>query len=295
MRVGNFFGIPLVVNPFFLLLLFFTALVGRLSETLILFSIVLWHETAHVIAAKYYGLYVREIELLPFGGVARIEELLQLEPGVERSVAIVGPVSNLILLLLVLLVQPYGYIPEDWLGFIVQANIVMSVFNLLPALPLDGGRVFRSILVEKYGFRQATEKAAGIGQVLGIGLIVLGVVGYQIYGYINALVFIVIGFFLLLAARKEKAGAIYIFMRYLTHKQQEIRFKRVLAAKELVAVEETSLGEVFRRLTPSYYHIVWVLDTNGTLLGIITELEMIEAFLEKGIQTKLGELVKYRL
>lgn len=293
MKLGYFFGIPILVNPFFIVLLFSTALIGKLLETVILFIIVIWHESAHVMMARYYGLSVIEIELLPFGGVARIDELIQLEPGVERYIAIVGPLSNGVLLVMVWLLEPRLLLPTELLKFIIQANIGMMLFNVLPALPLDGGRFLRSLLTEKYGYRQATEKAASIGQIFGVLLLFIGMASFY-YNY-NGLIFLIIGFFLLISANKEKAAAVYVLMRYLTRKKQEVRLKRVMLAKELVATEETSLGEILRQLTPSYYHIVWVLDINGTLAGMITELEMIDAFLEKGIQTRLGELIKYHL
>lgn len=294
MRLGSVFGIPIIINFFFILLLFTATWIGNLLEIAILFIIVLWHELAHVIVAKYYQLNVLEIELLPFGGVAKIVELIQLEPKIERHVALAGPLSNGFLLFLIWLFPLDLYLPSSLLDFVVQANLGMMLFNLLPVLPLDGGRFLRSFLIEKYGYRQATDKAATLGQIAGVILFILGLFGALTYNW-NALIFVVMGFFLLITAYQEKATSMYILVRYLTRKKQEIRLKRVLLAKELVATEEVTLGEILRQLTPSCYHIIWVLNIHGSLLGIVTELEMIDAFLEKGIQTQLGELIKCHL
>lgn len=295
MRIGSLLGIPFVVNPLFLVLIGTAAYYGFLLEALALFAIVLWHEMSHALIARYHGISISEVELLPFGGVARLEELVQLNPTVEWRVAIAGPLSNLVLLTLGYLLWERLEIPQEWFAFFAQANLGMAVFNVLPALPLDGGRVLRSHLVKKAGFKDATERSAVIAQGLAVGLILLGLTGYYFYGYLNSLTFVVLGLFLFSAAHKEKALASYVFMRYLTRKKQQLRLQRVMPVKELVATQETSLGEVFNCFTPTYYHLVWVISLEGQLVGILSELEMINGLFEKGIHGKIDELIKYRL
>lgn len=82
----------------FLLLLPVASVYGQLIPTLVVFAVVLWHEAVHVLTALYYGMRVVEIEILPFGGVARMDDLMQFEPHIEAAVAAVGPISNLVLL-----------------------------------------------------------------------------------------------------------------------------------------------------------------------------------------------------
>ena len=77
MKLGTIYGIRLIINDYFLLLLLGYALLGVLGQVLIIFGLVLYHETAHVLAARRYGIKVREVELLPFGGVARLEQMLK--------------------------------------------------------------------------------------------------------------------------------------------------------------------------------------------------------------------------
>ena len=94
MKLGTIYGIRLIINDYFLLLLLGYALLGVLGQVLIIFGLVLYHETAHVLAARRYGIKVREVELLPFGGVARLEQMLEAKPSVEIRVALAGPLSN---------------------------------------------------------------------------------------------------------------------------------------------------------------------------------------------------------
>lgn len=291
MRIGTFFGIPLKVNPFFIILVVLAFYAGRLPEALILFGIVIWHESFHVLTAKVYGLDITDIELLPFGGVARLEALLQLNPQIEWVVAIVGPVSNLLLILGYYGLSPYFEWEWIWTDFFIQANFGMALFNCIPALPLDGGRVLRSVLVKWRGFKEATTIACVLGQALSILLMAWG--GYGAFlGEYNALVFSFAGIMLFWTARQEQKNASYIFMRYLTRKKSDLRLKRVLAAKELVATGETSLGEVFQRFQPPCYHLVWVLDPDGRVLGLVGELELIQALFEQGLTYKISLLLE---
>src|SRR5690554_5485070 len=227
MRVGSYLGIPFKVNPLFFVLLLGAAAFGLLPQVLLLFAIVLWHETAHIIVAKLYHLDVTEVELLPFGGVARLEALLQANPSLEWKVAIIGPISNLLLMGLLYGASLYYNLPDSLYAFALMANAGMFFFNLLPALPLDGGRVLRSILVQRRGFREATDMAALIGQVMAVLMCVWGV--YVLYsGFMGGTAFIVLAAFVFTAARSERKNAVYIFMRYMTHKKSEIRLRRVM-------------------------------------------------------------------
>lgn len=294
MQVGTYFGIPLKVNPFFIVLLVAAFFYGKLLEAVVLFAIVLWHESFHVVMAKARGLHVTDIELLPFGGVARLEALLQLNPQIEWIVAIVGPLSNLILIFLGYALFPYLDVDPTWFDFFIQANLGMAVFNLIPVLPLDGGRVLRSVLVKRHGFKEATRIAAVLGQGFSVVLVGLGVAGLYL-GHYNLLLSVFAGVMLFLAARQEQKSASYVFMRYLTHRKQELRLRRVFVTRELVATVETSLGEVLGHFQPPSYHLVWILDLEGQVVGFIGELELIGALFEHGLTYKIGAMDARRI
>ena len=294
MRVGSYLGIPFRVNPLFFVLLLGAAAAGLLPQVLLIFAIVLWHETAHLLAAKLHRLVVTEVELLPFGGVARFEALLQTDPGLEWKVAVVGPLSNLLLMGLLFASRHYYAIPQNLYDFAMLANGGMFLFNLLPALPLDGGRILRSILVHRRGFREATELSALVAQILAAVMCCWGL--YTLYlGYTGGAGFCVLGVFVFSSALGERKNAVYIFMRYMAHKRSEIRLRRVLPVHQLVATAETSIGEVVKRFQPPAYHIIWVMDLEGELVGIVGELELINALFAEGTHIKVGTLVRNKL
>ena len=162
------------------------ALDGVLYISLI-FACVLLHEFGHVLAARRYGIATPDITLLPIGGVARLERIPE-KPAEELVVALAGPAVNLVIaaILLTLLggvasldamagIEDPGH---SMLARLFWVNVVLAGFNLLvPAFPMDGGRVLRALLSTRLDRRRATDIAARIGQVLAFGLGFLGLVG----------------------------------------------------------------------------------------------------------------------
>jgi len=154
-----------------------------------LFACVTLHELGHSIAAQYFKIPVREIVLLPIGGVAMLGKLPK-KPSQELIIAAAGPAVNVVIAIgLALVGGPLvtldghglveGSIPPPSLGTLVTwllaANITLVVFNLIPAFPLDGGRMLRAVLATFTDYRRATVVAAGIGQIAAVGLGLLGV------------------------------------------------------------------------------------------------------------------------
>jgi len=174
-------------------------------SALLLFVCVLIHELAHSLVARAYGQNVRGITLFVFGGVAQIDEEAR-SPGVEFQIAIVGPLASFLLAgIAFLLLLPLGFSRNPAvavLDYLVTSNILLGVFNLIPGFPLDGGRVFRSIVWKATGdFRKATRIASLVGQGCGFLFILLGIVAFFTGGFFTGLWIAFIGWFLLSAAQ----------------------------------------------------------------------------------------------
>ena len=289
MTILRLFGVRIILNVYFLILLALLATAGLLAEAGILFGVVFLHELAHVVVAKLSGLAVSEVELLPFGGVARIEELLEVDPPVEAKVAVSGPLANLALIGLALVTERAGMIPPETRALFVQANAIIGGFNLIPALPLDGGRVYRSVLTQRIGFRRATEIAVRMGKSCAVLMAVVGTI-LLYFGYVSVSL-IVVGIFVYTSAGKEQDRAAYVFMRYLARRRVELRWGRWLRPHQMVVRQETPVKEVLGHFVPQRYHIVWVLDPEGRLMGITHETDVIEALFQRGIDTPVGSLV----
>jgi Zn-dependent protease len=189
-RVARLAGVDVYVHLTFLILLAWIAISGyavaqdavavarELGFVLLLFGIVVLHELGHALAARRYGIATRDITLLPIGGVARLERIPD-EPRQELVVALAGPAVNV-----VLAAALYGWLalrgdspfpdPETMvlggslLRRLLWVNVLLVVFNMLPAFPMDGGRVLRSLLAMRMDYARATQIASGVGQAMAL-------------------------------------------------------------------------------------------------------------------------------
>ena len=251
----------------------------------LLFLCVLLHEFGHVFAARRYGVQTPEITLLPIGGVARLERIPE-EPLQELIVALAGPAVNLVIAA-VLFLALGGFLPGTTevenagvsvLARLASVNIFLALFNLVPAFPMDGGRVLRALLAYRLGYARATEIAASVGQIVAF---VLGILGLF---YSPILVFIAI--FVYLGAASE-AGAVQ--MRQVS--------RGMLVADGMVTKFE-SLGPASRvedaveTLLRTTQHEFPVVDGAGRLRGVLTRDDMIKALRQRGPEAPVLEVMR---
>lgn len=288
MKIASIFGVDVRLNRFFLLLFFLYFLLGALPQGLIAFGVVIVHELAHVIAAASYGIRVREVELLPFGGVARIEAGLEENPATETVVALAGPLTNGVMLITALGARMLGLGEPEWLPFFIRANLLVGGFNLLPALPLDGGRVYRAWLAGRVGLKEATERAADLGRLFGIGFAGVGLFTL-VHGMADYNLFVA-AVFLFYSATREKGSAMYVFLRYLARKKEIMARRGAMLSRQVTVLETTPLKELVRYFVPGKYHLVAVLDHDRRLRRILTESEVIDGMLTYGWYLPVGEL-----
>jgi Zn-dependent protease len=189
-RFGAFFGIPLKIHITFPLILVLFGLEAGLRGgwsdalwavmlVLAVFACVVLHELGHSLQVRRYGIEVRDIVLLPIGGMARAQSIPE-NPWQEIVVAISGPLVNFSLAALLL---PYIIIrgssldfESDFVANLFSINIVLGTFNLIPAFPMDGGRILRGILAVKMDYLRATHHAKNVGQAIAILFAVVGFV-----------------------------------------------------------------------------------------------------------------------
>ena len=223
-KLGRILGINVQIHFTFFLILIWGAFnfggsdgpLYGLLVTVALFTLVLLHELGHSVAAMAFGIRVRDITLLPIGGVARLERMPE-KPIQEFVVALAGPTVNVALaivlapivlglaggleglLSLVSVRSQAGLV--GLLAFLLTANVSLALFNLLPAFPMDGGRIFRAFLGMFLNFERATSLAVIVGRVLAVGLGIFGLVNGQFFLALIAL-------FIFTASGQEGAAVI---------------------------------------------------------------------------------------
>lgn len=187
-KLGRFAGIDTYIHWSFGLLVLWAAysswsgagtllaIVFGVAFLLAQFASVLLHELGHALVARRYGLRTRHIQLTPLGGIASIDSLGLVAPRAEIAIALAGPIVNVAIASILGLVTAttgaslYGFLPA-----LMWANLILAGFNLLPAFPMDGGRVLRAWLTLKKGPRVATRTAVKLGKVIAVGLSILGI------------------------------------------------------------------------------------------------------------------------
>jgi len=188
-RIGRLLGFPIEINVSFLILLGVALLSwgGLAGVMLVLFAFgsVLLHELGHALMARHLGVRVAGIELHFFGGAAKMIEQPR-NAGDEIAIAVAGPAVSFAL-------GGLGFtlaaLTGFWLfGLLGWLNTVIGAFNLIPALPMDGGRVLRALLTRRMSFYQATDTAVKIARGFSIGLGILGLATLQLYLVLLAVV-----------------------------------------------------------------------------------------------------------
>jgi len=287
LKIGRLRGVNIYLNPFFMALLGLFFVAGILDKGLIAFGVVLVHEFAHAVMARKLKVPVADVELLPFGGVTRMGGDMPVNPRQEIYIAVAGPAANLGLFLAGAALSNYGF-RDDNLSFFLQCNILIAAFNVLPALPLDGGRVYRAFLAKRVGIKKATYQAAGLGQFMAVVIITAGTAGL-ITGW-SGLDILATGLFLFYAATRERVTAPFLFMRHMMQKKDDLLREGVIPSVTLVAREDATLGEVVRLFMPERFHFVAVYSGEMELKGILPENRIIDGLFKFGFDHQVGRI-----
>jgi stage IV sporulation protein FB len=285
--IGAVFGIPVRVHATFLLIVAFVAwsaaaagqsIPANLLLVLLLFVCVVLHELGHALMARRFGVRTREIVLYPIGGIARLENI----PGgrAEILIALAGPAVNLVLFLVLVAgfgaALPAGFADgqtlspgASLLGNLAVANLWLFLFNLIPAFPMDGGRVLRAALSLRLGEARATRVAAGVAQVVALGF---GAVGL----FTGNPILLFIALFVFLGATQEAA---FVERRAAVagHRAREAMITRF----ETLAPQDT-LGRAAEVLLASHQQDFPVLDAWERVAGVLPRSTLLKALAREG-------------
>jgi Zn-dependent protease/predicted transcriptional regulator len=304
LNLGKIAGIKLFVHWTFFILLAILAFMGvrrgmdmsqliwYLLFILTLFFCVLLHELGHALTARKFHIGTKDIMLLPIGGLARLEKIPE-DPRQELIIAVAGPLVNIaiaIFLFIVLQVFPMGVNPEDlteedvigisqqtFLPMLLTLNIVLAVFNMIPAFPMDGGRVLRAFLSYSMPRTKATKIAARVGQFIAVGFIIIGIMA-------GNFVLMLVAVFVFLAAQSES--------NYTRAKSflQGYKVRDVVMHKFNTLYSSEPLSKAIDILLNGQGKDFLVVD-NGSVAGTLSRNEMIKALSEKGKDATVGSVM----
>jgi Zn-dependent protease/CBS domain-containing protein len=299
-RLGELFGIVVYVHVTFLLLIGWVALrhflsgqglwgaLGGILLILLLFACVVMHEYGHALTARRYGIATRDITLLPIGGVARLERMPR-NPVQELWVALAGPAVNVgiaaVLFLLLLLSHGVasladvrlvdGNLPRNLMWW----NLGMAVFNLLPAFPMDGGRVLRALLARRMEYARATRTAANVGQMIAF---LFALMGLMVPGQ-GFLLFIAL--FIYMGAEAE-AQAVQVQSAFRGHPVRRAMITRFAT----LGVGDSLARAVQLLLSGSQQD--FPVETGDGRIGLLTRRDLLSALHDRGPAASVGEAMR---
>ncbi len=293
-KLFEIFGISINIHITFLLLpLLFLVMGGFKSMILVLivFVCVTLHELAHSLVAKKFGIGVRDITLLPIGGVASMNKMPE-NSKQEFLISVAGPLFNIFLAAFLFFVLYYSaWMPnvilgnptlaDSWLhviALIPWINITLAIFNLLPAFPMDGGRVLRSILATRMDYRKATKIAVNIGHVFAM-----------IFGYIGLVhgrfMLLLIAIFIYMAASAEESHV------NLKESLKGFKVKDVLSSQFMTLEQDTLVSKVLELIFRTRQEDFPVMN-GDRMAGFITRGDVIRAMHEVGPAKRISEIMR---
>lgn len=294
-NIGSIAGTAIRIHFTFLLFLAWIFIAGWMSGgpqaawsalafVLALFACVLAHEFGHIFVARAFGVPTPDVTLLPIGGVARLARIPE-KPSEELLVAIAGPLVNVAIALL--LVALFGVTlsqhhlaaldgtQASMVDRLAAVNVFLALFNMIPAFPMDGGRVLRALLAIRLGHLRATEIAATIGQLTAFGLGFLGL-------FWNPMLIFIAIFVYLAAASEAQLVAIRAMSRDVPVSAAMLTQFATLTADEHI---DTAV-ETLLRTSQSEFPVI---DADRRLIGLLGRGDMIRALKQLGPDARVGD------
>ncbi|MGB7605191.1 MAG: M50 family metallopeptidase [Lutisporaceae bacterium] len=280
--------IRIKLNLFFILFLFVSIYIGYIHQSLIIFASVLLHEIGHVVVAKLLGIKVEEIELFPFGGVAKMEDITKYGGYMEAFIAIAGPGVTAFIAIIGIVFSGQN----ELLKTIGQFNIILLTFNIMPALPMDGGRIIRNILLHFMSYKQATKTMVISGRLTAIALVLYNI--YIIYKGSNSVAYIITALFIYLGCHKELRYCSYYYLLNRNNSKKGAAGKKGLKTRILKLHQDSYVRFAVNQFSPGSICIIHVIDDSGRVIKTLSEADIMDAFLKYGYDSKIGQIKSHK-
>jgi stage IV sporulation protein FB len=272
------------INISFILFLFISTYLGFWQSALVIFFSVLLHELGHIIIAKFFNIQVLEIQLYPFGGIAYTENISKYGGRIELFVALGGPFISMLIAIAFYFFGKHLSLSST----IIKYNTALFLFNLVPALPLDGGSIVRNLLLSKHSYKCATKFMTRSGKILSI-LILL----YNISLILNRQItisYMTVAFFIFLGALREEKNCSYIYL--LNRNNKKVKRLHNLHVRQLNVSEETYIRSIVEQFSPGNICRVMVFNEKGEVVKELCEADIMDGFLKYGYYGKIKDIVK---
>ncbi|OQB13373.1 MAG: Stage IV sporulation protein FB [Firmicutes bacterium ADurb.Bin193] len=269
------------IHPSFLLLLFFAIVFDFIYYLSVAYIMVIIHELAHAAAALSLGVKLDTVEILPFGVAIKISGSYIKNPVHEIIISAAGPLCSAGMAFLC------HRLMTD--SFFVMVNLSIALINIIPALPLDGGRILKAFLTERWGYVKAFNFTVKITRVCAVVVSLAGA-AFLFYTRFNFSL-ILIGAFLVVNTVAEQRSSAHIMMNEIIKSREKLSRGCAERAGVIAISADEPAGKALKLLSYNRYYLINVINSDMDIIGTLTETRLIELLVEMGIRTKAAKMV----
>lgn len=274
-RITRFFYVHILIVPMALLAYY----IGSMHTFLVTYTVVLVHELSHVFCALALKVQIKSIALMPFGMSVRMPANLVRFPKKEVLIALSGPFSNVLMLILAHTFSQTKMITANLFLFYI-ANLSVLFLNLIPIPPLDGGRVARAALFHWFGIARGVKCMKVLSKVSIVLILSLGVLSAVLSrGNVSLLI---ICAFLIYSLAEEKRNSEILVMRSFIYEKERLNKSGMIPAKHILMQENVPLKTLLKKFNYSSFYLVTVVDENLSPIITVTESDIVRAVCKKG-------------
>lgn len=244
------------------------------------------HELAHILCAHSLGIKISHITLLPFGLTAKLSTAYIKNSEKEFIIAFSGPFTNIILFWISVLLNTY--LKSTYLAFFADVNLSMALLNLIPALPLDGGRMLKAVLTLRLGCIRAYRLLLKLSKPVIVTLLASAAFLFFLSSFNFSL--ILISAFLLQNLSTEQKTLSHITLREILENTSKLKNRSAFPTKTFCVSESAPASLLLRYLSYDYFCIINVVDENCRITRTFTETHILDQLTKSGIRIKFGDI-----
>jgi len=279
------------ISPLTVVFIIVAAAFSSLRPTLIAYMVAFLHEGAHFAAASFLGIGFSSISIMPFGLNISLKQAYIEDPQKEFWICFAGPFANIALFTAGLMIAMNQHIESPYMHFFLSANMMMFFLNMLPILPLDGGRMLKSLLTDNYGAIKAFNFTYRIGK---IALLVFFVVMcYILYTEKFNFSFIILFAFLFYSIFSEKTKNNLFLMREISSSVGKMDEKRILKINNIAVAPDYDAIRLIEKFSYNTFTVLSIIDNKKAKTASLTEIQIIEGMINLGTKAKVRDIFAF--
>lgn len=259
---------------------------------LVAYGIALLHEGAHVLAASFFDISFSKINIMPFGIQATLKKSYIEDPQKEFWICFAGPLANVLMFVAGLFIQTdFGLDNSPYMHFFLSTNMLMFLLNMLPILPLDGGRMLKSCLIDRYGAIKSFNFVNKVGKIALVFFVIIML--YVLYTERFSISFIILFAFLVYSVFSEKAKNNLFLMKEIACSLDKMDYKKILRIQNIAVSPNYKAAKLIEKFSYNTFTIIDIIDDAHGKRYSLTEIQLIKGLIELGTDVKVMDIFQF--